>query len=216
MWKWLYYYLILILITAFLVIWIVIVNNNNSSSDKVIKYQQFETGDLLFVKYNNSLGKFMKIWSGSPWTHVAMIYVDPNHKIYVMETANYNKYKGVLFLPYNQWLKLNKNCEIGIMQLKSQTEFDRDIILKNFEQLTNKKLDTFGISWLRLLTKKPYKTISDRENITCYELVVHLLQESNIAEKKHSPSSYFPKNIIEGDLKLKPNFYFTQLCKIEK
>lgn len=216
MWKLLYYYLILALLIAFIVIWIVIINNNNSSSTKVIKPEQFKTGDLLFVKYNNSLGTLMKIWSGSPWTHVAMIYVAPNSKIFVLETANYAKSKGVLFLPYNEWLKLNRKCEVGIIQLKAPDEFDRDILLSEFEKLTNKKLDTFNINWVRLLSKKPYKSISSRENITCYELIVHLLQETNIAKKIHSPSSYFPKNIIEGDLKLNSGFTFGSLYKIEK
>lgn len=215
MWKWLYYYLIIILILGAIIAWIIIAGRNDPTQDKTLNHKQLNTGDLLFVKYTNSLGHFMKFWSGSPWTHVAMVYVDSNRKVYVMETANYRHHKGVLFLPYEKWLKLNKNCVIGVKQLIAPVEFDRNILLTEFEKLTMKKLDTFNISWVRLLTKKPYKSLDEQQNITCYELVVNLLQESGIAKKEFSPSSFFPKNLIDNDLELNSGFYFDLLYSLK-
>ena len=113
------------------------------------------------------------------------------------------------------WLKLNKKCAISVMQLQTPENFNRDILLENFKKLTDKKLDTFSINWFRLLSEQKYSSIKNQENITCYELIVHLLQESNIVKKKLSPSSYFPRDIIERKLPLIKNFHYSKLYNLK-
>lgn len=205
------YYLIVFIIL--LVCFLRIYNSGNTQqikSKSFVNENSLNTGDLLFVRYNNPLGYFMRFWSGSPWTHMAMLY-RKGLDLYVMETANYRDKQGVLFLPFEKWKKLNHKCEISVMKLTSPKEFNGDVVLKEFEKLTGRKLDTFGISWLRLLQSKKYQKLRDKENITCYEMIVHLLQESGIAKKNLTASSYFPSNIIDGNLNLEPGFKYSEL-----
>lgn len=206
-----YYYLIGFIFIFAIVLRIILASYNEPVTTKEKSLSELYTGDLLFVRYDNSLGYFMRFWSNSPWTHVAMVYRAPDGNIYIMETANYAKSRGVLFMPLEKWQKLNKNCDISIMYLFTPEGYDRNRLLESFHKVKHKELDTFGISWLRLLNKKPYEGLKLDENITCYEMVVFLLQDAGIARKDFSPSSYFPKNIIGGELKLNDDFSFSKL-----
>lgn len=206
-----YYYIIGFIFIFLIVIRIFLASYNDSVNIKSKSIQELNTGDLLFVKYDNSLGYFMRFWSNSPWTHTAMVYRAPDDNLYVMETANYRKSKGVLFMPIQKWIKLNQKCEISVMHLSTPESYDRNLILKSFEKIKNKKLDTFNINWLRLLRKTPYQNLKNNENITCYEMIVYLLQDGGIAQKEFSPSSYFPTNIIQNQLNLNNGFEFSNL-----
>ncbi len=202
--------MILLIIATVLVI--VRVNvASNETVEKSISSSNLSTGDLLFVNYKNTLGTFMKAWSLSKWTHVAIVYKGPDEELYVMETANYPDIKGVLFLPIAEWYRYNKYCDIGVKKLHKPNHFDDTKVLHSFEKLVDKKLDTFGTSWLRLLKTKEYTSLDDKKNITCYELVIHLLQEINVVKKEKSPSSYFPKNIVDNSLPLHKHFSFSEL-----
>lgn len=217
------YYILLIIIIILSIVLILITNNDTQryNQSKDIKISELNTGDLLFVRYNNQLGYFMRAVSGSVWTHTAMIYKDKNDNLYVMETANYPrspkhkniKHKGVLFMSIQDWLIYNKHNNISVMKLETPENYDKDTLLFNFDKINDKELDTFGPSWLRLMFKSEYKE-EINENITCYELIVYLLQQSDIAEKTYSASSYFPKDIIDGKLKLKNGFKYSNLRKL--
>ena len=207
----LYYYSIGFIFILAIILRIILASYNEPVTTKKKNLSELYTGDLLFVRYDNSLGYFMRFWSNSPWTHVAMAYRAPDDKVYIMETANYNKSRGVLFMPLEKWQILNKNCDISVMHLFTPGNYDRNRLLESFNKIKDKNLDTFGISWLRLLNKKPYKDLKNNENITCYEMIVFLLQDAGIARKDLSPSSYFPKNLIQGNLKLNDDFSFSKL-----
>ncbi len=103
------------------------------------------------------------------------------------------------------------------MRVTKPSKFDDDKILYSFKNVSNKKLDTFSISWIRLLYEEKYieNSLDKNENVTCYELTTHLLQEAGIAEKKLSPASYFPSNILKGELRAEPGFRFSSLYKFE-
>ena len=205
------YYLI-VFVVLFLCFWKIYLAGNNDTvkSKSFVNENSLNTGDLLFVRYNNSLGYFMRFWSGSPWTHMAMVY-RKGSDLYVMETANYRNQKGVLFLPFGKWQKLNSKCDISVMKLTTPENFNKDIVLKSFEKLTDRKLDTFGVSWLRLLQTEKYRKLKDKQNITCYELIIHLLQESGVSKKELSASSYFPSDVIQGKLSLEKDFEYSRL-----
>lgn len=206
----------MILIVIFILL--VLYRLNNSDGCEIInsiESSKLDTGDLLFVSYDNSLGSLMRVWGKSKWSHVAMVYKSTNSEIFVMETANYPDKKGVLFLPIGEWYRYNRKCEISTMRLNKPDNFNSDDILKSFENICDKKLDTFGISWFRLLSKKEYKKNNLDQNITCYEMVIHLLQEANIVKKKYSPSSYFPIDIIEGRIEINNDFSYDKLSKFK-
>lgn len=209
---------IVMMVLVVIFILIVLYRLNNSDGCKIIdsiESSKLDTGDLLFVSYDNSLGSFMRVWSKSRWSHVAMVYKSSNSEIFVMETANYPDKKGVLFLPIGEWYRYNRKSEISTMKLNKPDIFNPDNVLKPFEYICNKRLDTFGISWLRLLGKKEYKKNNLEQNITCYEMVIHLLQEANIVKKKYSPSSYFPIDIIEGRIEYHKDFSYDKLSKFK-
>jgi len=209
---------ILILILLVIVVVFIILRVSTASNEEVTKSitsSELNTGDLLFVSYKNALGTFMKAWSVSKWTHVAMVYKAPDGEMYVMETANYPDIKGVLFLPIAEWYRYNKNCEIAAKKLHTPEYFDGTKVLEIFERLVDKKLDTFGTSWFRLLSKKKYSDLSENENITCYELIVYILQEANIVKKEYSPSSYFPRDMTRNELPLHKHFNFSELLNFK-
>ena len=197
----------------------------NDITKGFVDVEDLKTGDILFVEYNNSLGNLMRVWSGSKWTHIAMIFKDKNGDKYVMETANYPrplykdlyiKHKGVLFLTLNNWIKYNQRRNIAVLKLNTPEDFDRSVFLNEFEKVHDKKLDTFNIKWFRLLYKKSYtsKDAILKENITCYELIVYLLQESGVSKKNYTPDSYFPTDLIKNKLILNKGFFFDKLKKL--
>jgi hypothetical protein len=73
--------IILILIFTFIILRITFASNEIAKGN--IDIEDLKTGDILFVEYNNSLGNLMRVWSGSKWTHIAMIYEDRNGDKYV-------------------------------------------------------------------------------------------------------------------------------------
>lgn len=204
--------------------------------------ENFDTGDLIFSSYPNLLGKFMNLWTGSRWNHTGMILRDKSEKskgiksLYVMETADYShissKYKGIIAIPLEKWININKNCGIGYMRLNSPENFNRQILGAEFKKLQDLKLDTKGISLYKFVKlgfnqdydPKEFKTFgsgtsssknsgsktSRFENPTCYEVVVLLYQNSKIAKKRNSPSSYTANNLLEGKLPLNSDFSFDE------
>jgi len=213
MWMTIWIILIILIVIALIVVAVRIGTSEGPKTYLKVKSADLQTGDILFVSYTNSLGYFMKAWSHSRWTHTAMVYKSPDNKLYVMETANYPDRKGVHFLPIAEWYKYNKNCEIGVMRLRKPKTFDPNTILESFDRLSDKKLDTIGVSWLRLLTKKKYTGLPLKENITCYEMVVHLLQDCNVVDCVYTPASYFPIDIIEHKLPMKEGFRYDRIAK---
>jgi hypothetical protein len=206
------YYVVVFIFLFILLLRIVSPDDSNCKLDKQITESELNTGDLIFSSYKNSLGYFMRLWSNSKWTHVGMVYKDSDSNCYIMETAGYgNKYDGVILLPLNEWLRYNKNCEICVTKLESsnKTNLTHDL-LQEFIKIKDKKLDTFGLNWIRLINRKKYKSLNNQNNITCYELVVHLLQEVNVAKKDYSPSSYFPTDLMKNKLKLNPGFKYSK------
>lgn len=199
--------------------------SKNIKATNPVNRDDLRTGDLIFVRYDNSLGYFMRLISGSVWTHVSMVYRDPENNLYIMETANYpgpaykgstTKYRGVLFMPIAEWMQFNKHRDIAVMRLETPTEFDRDILLNEFSKVSHKNLDTLSVSWLRLGFKRKYKNYGNiRHNLTCYELIVHLLQQSEIVSKEYMPLSYFPKDIINQKLPLEKGFKYGNLQTIK-
>lgn len=198
--------------------------------------ENLDTGDLIFSSYPNLLGKFMNLWTGSRWSHVGVILRDKSQSskgmdsLYVMETANYShissKYKGLITIPLEKWININKNCGIGYMRLNCPENFNRQIIALEFKKLQDLKLDTKPISFYKFIKlgfnqdydskefKPSGKNNSNLENPTCYELVVLMYQNSKIAKKRNSPGSYTANNLLEGKLPLHSDFSFDEPVEI--
>jgi hypothetical protein len=219
------YYILVTILIAIILYRIFFPENNIKSIKDFDSIDHYETGDLIFTSYHNLLGKFMRGWSGSLWSHVGIILRD-NKDLYVLETADYSdkdpKLKGLIAVPLKQWLSLNKKCRIAYMKLNSPKDFDKITIAREFLKLQNLELDNKSISlkkFIKLGFKQSFSeeefNTQDLENPTCYELIVLILQNSKIVEKVYSPGSYFASDIMEGKLKTKPGFSFEKAYEIK-
>ncbi len=200
----------------------------SSRKKSIFDIEEYNTGDLVFVAYDNFLGYFMRFWTGSPWTHVGMIMKDEG-KLYVMETADYSsvrspvrssdnssekfietKKNGILVLPFETWKSLNKHHKIEHMNLITPKEFDRRTLILEFLKIQNSELDTFGVGpsvWSKFLWKRSYyESQKEQENITCSELVAKIYQRANIMKKIYTPGSYTTKDFIEKAIELEEGF----------
>lgn len=195
-----------------------------SRKKSIFDIEKYNTGDLVFVAYDNFLGYFMRFWTGSPWTHVGMIMEDEGN-LYVMETADYSsiqssyersknnemllKKNGILVLPFETWKSLNKHHRIEHMNLQVSEDFDRRLLILEFLKIQNSELDTFDVGpsvWSKFLWKRKYKNSQESENITCSELVAKIYQNSGVMKKIYTPGSYTTKDFIEGTIELEKGF----------
>jgi hypothetical protein len=193
----------------------------------IFDIETYNTGDLVFVAYDNFLGYFMRFWTGSPWTHVGMIMKDED-KLYVMETADYSsiqrsyessknnetliKKNGILVLPFETWKSLNKYHRIIHRNLQVPEEFDRRTLILQFLKIQNSELDTFDVGpsvWSKFLWKRKYKNSQESENITCSELVAKIYQHASVMKKIYTPGSYTTKDFTENNIELEKGFRLT-------
>ncbi len=153
--------------------------------------QNLKSGDLVFVSYKNLLGKVSKLWNGSKWTHVGMLYKEPiTEKIYVLEMADYNNpnfEKGALKISHDIWLKLNQGCEISYKPISKVVDSRK--VLSLFQKNKHKKLHRLDYNpknYKRILF--PEKELPDK--ITCVEFIALLLQDLDLLSKQKHISFY--------------------------
>lgn len=150
-----------------------------------------KSGDLVFVSYKNLLGKVSKVWNGSKWTHVGMIYKEPiTEKLYVLEMAEYNNpniEKGAIKVSYDVWLKLNKDSEITYKPISKVVDSRK--VLSLFQKYKHKKLHRLDYNpknYKRILF--PEKELPNK--ITCVEFIALLLQDLDLLSKQKHISFY--------------------------
>jgi len=219
-----YFWLVVVILFILLILFVFrFFTAKNEIGEKYVSFSRQETkmqtGDLVFVSYNNLLGYFMRGWTNSKWTHVGMILRDKDD-VYVMETADYSskpdlklvKNNGILVVPIQTWRKIHKNHLIGYMSLKTPENWNRNLLASEFLKIQNLNLDSFGVGpsvWMKVLWKSKYKPIiKERQNITCFELIVKLLQGANVAQKIYTPGSYYVNDLLQHKLELTPGFSF--------
>jgi hypothetical protein len=213
-------------------------NSLNFNNTQGCNIDNLDTGDLVFVAYENTLGYFMRGYTGSAWTHVGMImkYKD---EVYVMETADYslssllseksvkspNIYKniqnwkhakksGVMVIPFELWKSLNKKHTITCKKLQTPENFDKRVLIREFLEIQEENLDTFEVGgcnlrlWNKFLSRKPYSKHIPKSNITCSEMIARIYQSGSIIKKSFDPGSYYTKDFIEGSIEMEPGFQF--------
>ena len=158
--------------------------------------EDLKSGDLIFSSYKNILGKAVKVWSGSKWTHVGMIYKEPiTENLYVLEAAEYNNpnfEKGIIKIPIKAWLKLNEDCDITYKKLKKI--IDTRKVFASFLKLKEKKLYKIKVSPKTL--KRIMFPQKENKEITCVEFVVMMLQDMNIMSKNILSSFYSASDLL--------------------
>ena len=216
-WKWvLIVFIILFVGIIIAVISRILYSDIDKKSLEISSVKDFEdlkSGDLLFVSYINLLGQSIRVLSASEWSHVSMIYRDvKSPELYVLEIAEYGdrksseSYSGVLKIPYEKWLKLNKHHDIYIRKLNNEDYKNKEIqskILNEFSKLQKYKqqklTDILELRRMMFFENYDEKKIQNLEKITCIEFIVMMLQNLELMEKDAMPSSFYPCDLASNE-----------------
>ena len=161
-----------------------------STKEKLSDFDTLNNGDLVFVSYTNVFGKVVQVWSGSKWTHVGMIFKNPdNGNLSVLEAAEYNNpnfNKGIIEVPLKSWLQMNEDFEIGYKKInKKISPYD---LYDVFEKYQGKKLYKLSPNPTKLKTFIFSRKINESENeLSCVEFITCMLKDLNI----------FPKSVYD-------------------
>jgi len=132
----------------------------------------------------------------------------------------FNK-KGIFVIPFEIWKSFNKHHPISCVPLETPKIWDRRKLILEFWEIQQSKLDEFGVGvsvWSKVLWKKKFEnqTSNEKQNITCFELIVKLLQNTNVAKKIYTPGSYYTGELADRKLELENGFTFGKPYIISK
>jgi hypothetical protein len=204
------------------------IDKKSLETSNVNDFETLKSGDLVFVSYKNILGKTIRVLSSSEWSHVGMIYRESPEKnskdsfdnLYVLEIADYkdvnipkspespehNHDSGVLKIPYEQWLKLNKHHDIYIRKLNDEDYKNKMVqskILEEFSKLQKYKqqklTDIMELRRMMFFENYDDKKIQKLEKITCIEFIIMMLQNLELMEKEAMPSSFYPCDLATNE-----------------
>ena len=158
--------------------------------------EQMKNGDLVAVSYSSTRGKLVKVFTGSMWTHIGMIYRPNPNEIYVIESASYDDKSGVIKTPWEEWFDWNYRKILAWVPCRSQIGCDQ--IDKIYSKVAGSEVNLWVVDWLKTMIKQPRnrKTSEGKDRYYCSELIAYLLQELDLLDKKHEPSGYPPKELI--------------------
>lgn len=188
--------MLLFCFTIIILILIVIKVGTNKEINNYINFESEEeilnlsTGDLVFVAYDNSLGKISKFWYGSKWTHVGMVYRDNQDEMFILEVAEYknsNFDKGVTKIPIRSWLELNEFSGITYRRLNLNLESDK--LYSLFLKYKDKKLHKLSIN-PKKLKKYFFPVGEDKETLICNEFITKILEDLSIIPSDRLYSTY--------------------------
>ena len=204
---------VVIIFTLLFLIFIIRLLLAEDYPDKIepLDLSTIQTGDIIGAAYRRSHGYFVSFWSSSIWSHIGIAWRDPvNQELFILEAAVYKdpKYRGILKVPILDWVRFNRKGYMGVTRLRRAENvppIDPTQMMQTFEEFQKIEIDSFNWRWLRLLFKTPY-TPERQTHYTCYELSVLMLQEMGIVAKKHRCSSYFPGDIMSGNMEFVPGY----------
>jgi len=186
---------------------------------KYLDIEDFKTGDIIAVSNNKMVNKLIHSLSGNNWVHSGIIYVDPKTKLkYVLEGARYGDEKRSLFnkILISKWLTINRYSKICIMRLRGS--LNPKILYSKFKSfIKNSYIGKINYTWLRFITKSPYKKYSEEEykrDFTCVEATIKTLQEVGVFDTQYSESSYLLENILRRQIKCKNGFSYDEPYQI--
>lgn len=191
-----------IFILFILIVFRIGVYNESKSIDSFnptsIDFFDLDNGDLIFASYNNTLGKIVKIWSGSKWTHVGMIFKNPdNGNLSVLEVAEYNNpnfEKGVIEVPLRVWLKMNEDFEIGYRKMNIKTTSYE--LYDLFEKYQGNKLYKLSMNPNKIkgfifptLRSNNLNNLNGLADLSCVDFVVLMLKDLKLIKSSFTDMS---------------------------
>lgn len=157
-----------------------------------------KTGDLLIVAYGSKRAKLVKVFTGSMWTHCAVV-VKIQNELRVMEVAHYAKGEsGIILKRLDAWLEKNKNCLIGYRSYCG-TPISENSIKTFICDNSDIKVDLNVVSWLKSMYKIKYNE-EHKPKKYCSEFIVSFLQDAQVLRKKYKPAGYKPWELLYGEL----------------
>jgi len=170
----------------------------------------FQTGDLLFIRYVSKWSKVICIGSLVDISHTAFIY-KKDGEIFIIEMSNYTNYdepdveklKGLCIVPLKKWLILNDGRICGYRKCKTTLNCDLKIN-SLLEKYKNINLDMNLLNWMSVIFNTPNRFIT-KNDYYCSEFIALLLQKLDILDTFYDPSFYSPAKLskIKGYFKIK-------------
>jgi hypothetical protein len=185
---------------------------------KYIDHTDVSIGDLVCVSYNNFAGAFVGSFTRSVWIHTGIIWVDPITNIkYVLEGANcgHPDYKNFYKIPLITWLYINRNNLIGYKKYHGPI-IDPKIMIDSFTPfMENTKLEGLNPWWLRFFLNSDYEKCPVKNKLTCFESTIVIGQCSEIFAKEKHYSSYFPCDVVNGNIKYNDGIYYDETIQVK-
>ena len=172
-----------------------VVSRQTPSSQVERELPPFRTGDCVFVSYRSLRGKLVKVFTGSMWSHMGMIYKKADGSAFVIEAVFYDyDQHGVLQTPLYEWLHYNRKRTLAWLPKLGPAIPDSEVD-RVFDLVKDADMDTFVINWLKAVVNRQYHP-EHKTEFYCSELVATLFQELNVIKKELMPSSYSPKSFM--------------------
>jgi len=208
-------------------------------SIKKLRKENIKSGDIFLVAYHKPQNLIGDLLMKVKFNHVSLAVWEKG-ELYLIEYANYfDKYQGLLKIPYQRWIRFNKNTTILKNSISSTGEEREDNkeererednkeekerekkILEYYYQNKDKMSEFKGgwnMSWYRFLYKKnKYQPLDLSYQTTCTEIMVSMLMDSGIIKKEKALSDYHQSDFIGmSGFTLPDNISYTQdyLCSL--
>ena len=217
--------LILYFLSFYIYTWrnLLVLKNNNYPKKNLFK-DDIKTGDIFLLgnqKKNKVLGDSIFMIN---YIHPS-IAVWENSILYIIEFAIYPNHKGFLKIPFDVWIKYNKNKKILRSELiiKDEKDSDREKLkdriisyYENNKERVNSIDRDFNITWLRFPLR--IKRDLNINSISCTEVLADVIYHSGIAKKDKGISYYHQGDFISlSGFKLNDKFSYPNnyLCKFQ-
>lgn len=196
-----YIAILLLLISVYLIRNYLKYKNFSEYPIKKLEKENIKTGDIFLVAYHkpgNLLGDLiMKV----RFNHVSLAVWEKD-ELYMIEYANYfDKYQGLLKIPYDRWIRFNKNTTILKNSISGSNEKELETKILNYYENNQDKMTRFkggwNMSWYRFLYKKnKYLPLDLSYQTTCTEIMSSLLGDIGLVNKTKALSDYHQSDFI--------------------
>jgi hypothetical protein len=200
-------------------------NNNNSDNDNDVNDELYnnmawKTGDILAIAYKNIHGKLVKVFTGSIWTHIGMIYRPTKYmceqsdgklvfgNVYIIEMARYGRNeRGLIIKPVKEWISWNQDNMIGYRSYNGEKSFPIEEMEEILLECKDYNEDLLLTSWLKTMVNRRYYK-QDKDYYYCSEFIVHMMQQMGVLKKKIMPSSFQPWQLLYSKMDLAKGYSY--------
>lgn len=183
-----------------------IIQDTSDYDRKPLDVDNIKTGDLFLISYNSTMFNFMESILGFNFVHPSIAVWEKN-ELFMIEFAEYtNLYKGLIKVPFKEWIRYNKNGTIlkNSLSIKNDSLEERKILeekILDFYDKNKEKYSNFSnfnnLNFFRFFKRfGKYEGISNSSNLTCTELLAYAIFESDIAKKNKSLQYFQPSKFV--------------------